>query len=74
MPHWAITVIVILAAAAVAEAAWILLQKHRSDHLHRRFGREYMRTVEERGNRVHAEADLQKRERRVEAGQGGSAI
>jgi hypothetical protein len=66
MPQWAITVIVILAVVAVAEAVWILLRKRRSDHLKRRFGPEYMRTVEERGNPARAEADLQRRERRVD--------
>jgi hypothetical protein len=66
MPQWATTVIVILVVVAVAEAAWILLQRRRSDHLRRRFGPEYVRTVEERGNRLRAEADLTKRERRVE--------
>jgi hypothetical protein len=66
MPQWAITVIVILLMVAVAEAAWIFLQRRRSDHLRRRFGPEYMRTVEEHGNQVRAESDLQKRERRVE--------
>jgi len=66
MPQWAVTVIVILAVVAVAEAAWILLQRSRSDHLRRRFGPEYMRTVEEHGSRTRAESDLQNRERRVE--------
>jgi hypothetical protein len=50
MPQWALTVIVILAVVAIAEAAWILSQRRRSDHQRRCFGPEYMRTVEERGN------------------------
>jgi len=66
MPQWAITVIVILLIVAVAEAAWIFLQRRRSDHLRRRFGPEYIRTVEEHGNQVRAESDLERRERRVE--------
>jgi len=66
MPQWAITVIVILLVVSVAETAWIFFQRRRSNRLRRRFGPEYVRTVEERGNQGRAEADLQKRERRVE--------
>jgi hypothetical protein len=66
MPQWAIAVIVVLLVVAVAEAAWIFLQKRRSDHLRHRFGPEYTRAVEERGDRTRAESDLQARERRVE--------
>lgn len=66
MPQWATVVIVLLAAVVIAEAAWILVRKRRSDHLRRRFGPEYARVVEESGNRGRAESDLQKRERRVE--------
>jgi len=66
MPQWAIPVIVVLLVVAVAEAAWIFLQKRRSHHLRHRFGPEYTRAVEERGDRTRAESDLQARERRVE--------
>jgi len=66
MPQWTIIVIVVLAVVAIAETVWILFQRHRSDHLRHRFGPEYVRTVEELGNRGRAESDLQKRERRVE--------
>jgi hypothetical protein len=66
MPQWAIAVVVVLAVVAVAEAAWILFSNRRSEHLRGRFGPEYTRVVEERGNQWRAESDLQKRERRVE--------
>jgi len=57
MPQWAIVAIAILAVLVVAEAIWIVLRRHRTDHLRERFGPEYDRA---------AESDLVKREKRVE--------
>lgn len=59
-------VIVVVALAAVALAAWALMRKQRSEHLQRRFGPEYQRAIEEHGDQQRAESALQKREKRLE--------
>lgn len=53
-------VIVLLAAAVV----WLSIRRTR--HLRARFGPEYQRTVAEKGGRLKAERDLERREKRVE--------
>lgn len=58
--------IVLAVVAIVAVAAWLLLNKRRSEHLRSRFGSEYERQVQESGSRSKAEADLAAREKRVE--------
>jgi hypothetical protein len=57
----AIAVVAILIVAAV-----VISQRRRSEHLKDRFGREYERAVEAKGDRSKAEADLLAREKRVE--------
>lgn len=61
------TLLILLAVLAAAIAAGVLLfQRRRSDHLRSRFGPEYEHEVEEKGSRRKAEAELAKREKRVE--------
>jgi hypothetical protein len=55
-------VLIVLAAGAVA---WLVMRKHKSDNLKRRFGAEYDRAVKEYGSRTKAESELSKREQRV---------
>ena len=57
-----IVALIILAAAVV----FLLVDRRRSRRLRARFGPEYERTVEERGDRRRAERDLARREQRVE--------
>jgi hypothetical protein len=61
------TLLILLAVLAVViVGAVLLLQRRRSEHLKSRFGREYEHEVEERGSRRKAEAELAKREKRVQ--------
>src|SRR5579884_3220316 len=59
----ALIVIVVVLLAVVAFLVW---QRQRSEHLRDRFGPEYDRAVGERGSRRDAEAELRRREERVE--------
>jgi hypothetical protein len=60
-----ITVIIIVIAIIVVAAAGGILYSTRRRRLQQRFGPEYDRTVEEKGSRTKAEAELAGRERRV---------
>jgi hypothetical protein len=66
MPNWAIALIILLAAVAIAEAWWILIGRRRSQHLRRRFGPEYDRVIQENRDPRRAEQILETREKRVE--------
>lgn len=59
-------VLAIIVVAVVIVAGIVSARRRRSAHLKDRFGREYDRTVEEKGGRSAAEAELAKREERVE--------
>ena len=61
------TIIVIAAVVALIIIAAVILfvQRRRSDQLKSRFGPEYERAVEEKGDRRKAEAELEEREKRV---------
>lgn len=61
-------VIVLLVAlvAAVAVAAWLFMQKRRSEQLQEQFGPEYRRTVASSQDQRAAERELAKRAERVE--------
>ena len=62
-----ITLIVVVAVILVLVVAGILLmQRRRTEKLQSRFGPEYDRALEETGDKSKAEAELQKREKRVE--------
>jgi len=60
-------ILLVLAVLAVgAAAAFFFSRQRKRDGLRRSFGREYGRTVEERGDRSKAERELEKRRERVE--------
>ena len=61
MPVWAWVLIAIAAAAALGYLVYRAVTKQR---LQRRFGEEYDRTVEDRGDPRAAQADLREREKR----------
>jgi len=61
-----IVVAIAVVALLIAAAAIISSRRRRSAHLKDQFGREYDRTVEAKGDRSKAEADLAEREKRVE--------
>ncbi len=58
-------ILIVLVAVAVI-AATVLFQRKRSEHLRSRFGPEYDHEVEHLGSRGKAEAELAKREKRVQ--------
>jgi hypothetical protein len=58
--------IIIVAAVAVALAAWWYVQTERRQRLRKRFGPEYERAVRESGSPARAEAELEARTRRIE--------
>src|SRR5947209_10197607 len=61
------TMIAIIAAIVVAAVlVWFVLQRERSRKLRGRFGPEYDRLVQERGDRRHAETELERRAKRVD--------
>ena len=61
------TLLILLAVVAIVIVAGIfLLQRRRSEHLRSRFGPEYEHEVEQTGSRSKAEAELARREKRVE--------
>jgi hypothetical protein len=62
----AVVVLVLILGIAVGAAAIYLLERSRSTRLRDRFGPEYHRTVQEKGDRWSAESDLERRARRVE--------
>jgi hypothetical protein len=61
-----ILISVFIGIVVVGIAAFILLQKRRTEGLRTRFGPEYARTLEESGDRRLAEASLDERKKRVE--------
>ena len=65
------TMIIVLAVAvvavlAIAAAAWIFMQKRRTERLRSRFGPEYERVVGTGEDRRRAESVLEERQKRVE--------
>lgn len=61
---------IVLAVAVIvliAVVGWLLYERQRSDRLRSDFGPEYKRTVSDTGDRRAAEAELEQRQRRVEA-------
>lgn len=63
-----IVIIVVVAIVVLAAAGYFYMSsqnKKRTDDLRGRFGPEYEKTVVDTGDRKHAEAELQERERRV---------
>jgi hypothetical protein len=65
IPTNTLILVVILIVAVAAVAAWVVIQRQRSQRLRQRFGPEYGRAVDEFGGQSKAEAELRKREQRV---------
>ena len=61
---WIAVAVVVVALLIIGAVMWS--RRRRSEHLREHFGHEYDRTVDAAGNRTKAEADLLKREKRVE--------
>lgn len=61
---WIVVAIVVAAIIIIGGLVWS--RRRRSEHLRDRFGPEYDRAVEAKGDRAKAEADLAQREKRVE--------
>ena len=61
-----VLIAVVVGVLVLAIAVWMFMQKRRTDELRRRYGPEYDRLVQERGDRRRAEAILEQREKRVE--------
>ncbi len=61
----AMLIAVIVIVIAVAVAAWFFIQREKSRKLRGKFGPEYDRTVQERGDVRKAEAELENRQKRV---------
>lgn len=62
---WIVVAVVVIVAVLIL-AGVLASRRRRSAHLKDRFGREYDRTVDAKGSRAKAEADLEAREDRVE--------
>jgi hypothetical protein len=62
MPVWAWIVIGVGVVVVLGALAWLAVNRRRSQHLQEKFGPEYGRTVEERGDRRAAESELRERE------------
>jgi hypothetical protein len=61
---WIAVAVVVVAVLVVGVILWS--RSRRSEHLKDRFGREYDRTLEAKGGKAEAEAELAQREKRVE--------
>ena len=55
-----------LIVALIAIAGWLIYQRAQSRRLRQRFGPEYRRAIDDLGSRGKAEAELKRREERVE--------
>jgi hypothetical protein len=65
MVSWLWLVIAVVVTAIIVAGVMLFMHRRRSVRLRRRFGREYDRAVETRGDRREAEYELESRERRV---------
>jgi len=61
-----VIVLIVALVAAIGVAAWLFMQKRRTDSLQNRFGPEYDRTVAEHHDQKSAERELEHRAERVE--------
>ena len=66
MQLWQIVVICVVAVVLIAAAGWLIYMQRRRQHLRKRFGPEYDRTVSQIGDRREAEADMARREKRIQ--------
>jgi hypothetical protein len=60
-----IVILVVALIIAIAAAIWMYLQKRRTQNLRSRFGPEYDKVVEQHRDRNRAEAELERRAKRV---------
>jgi hypothetical protein len=60
-------VLILVILALVVAVGWLLVERRRSEGLRSQFGSEYRRTIEAKGDRREAEAELQARQKRVAA-------
>ncbi len=65
MNHTALIVLIAVIAAVLVAAAIVVSRRKRSEHLRERFGPEYDRTLQQRGDARRAETELLAREKRV---------
>ena len=61
----ALVILVVIVAVVIAIAAYLFIQRRRSEKLRRQFGPEYKRTLDKYGDQRKAEAELAAREKRV---------
>jgi len=61
-----IIVVAVIAGLAIVAAAWMYMQKRRTEQLRSRFGPEYDRVIETGGDRRQAESMLEERQKRIE--------
>jgi hypothetical protein len=61
-----VIVLIVALVAAIGVAAWLFMQKRRTDNLQQKFGPEYERTVAEHHDQKAAERELEGRAERVE--------
>ena len=66
MDNTLVWVLLVVALVAVAVAAWMFMQKRKTEQLREDFGPEYGRAVEEHGDQRQAESALEARRERVE--------
>ena len=66
MDTWVWIVIAVVVIVVLGLAALAFSRRRRSEHLQERFGPEYERTLEERGEKREAERELHEREKRHE--------
>ena len=62
----AVVISIVIVAIIIVVAGFLLMQRRRTARLHARFGPEYDRTLTNAGDRRKAEAELEKREKRVD--------
>ncbi len=61
----AMMIVIVVAILAIGAAVWMYIQKKRTQDLRSKFGPEYDKAIDTHGDRVHAESDLEKRQKRV---------
>ena len=59
--------LIVVALIVIGVAIWLTMRKRRTDELRGKFGDEYDRTLEAKGDRARAEDDLREREERVDS-------
>jgi hypothetical protein len=60
-----VIILAVVAVLAIGVAAWMYIQKKKTQGLRTKFGPEYDKAIETHRDRSHAESDLEKRAKRV---------